>query len=144
MSADIKSQQELIQETEALAFKAKSNHRMGEGYIIESNARLIESNARVEGEIGNLINELKEFGQQSSDQTKELISLTKSIKGFNQESSAQTDKLIKLTGAIKKSNTEASAQTQKLIDLTKWIVVLTVVLVIGLIVQLVTAFLPHH
>ena len=115
MNIGRKSQHQLVQETEALASQAKANHRLGESYIVESNAKLIESNARVEGEIGNLINKLHEFNQESSAQTKELISLTHAIKGLN---------------------TEASSQTSKLITLTKWIVILIVVLVLGLIVQL--------
>jgi hypothetical protein len=115
VNIDRKSQQELIQETNALAAQAKGNHRLGESYIIESNAKLIESNARVEGEIGNLINKLQ---------------------GFNKDSSAQTKELINLTQSIKSLNTEDSVQTAKLITLTRVIVILTVVLVIGLIIQI--------
>jgi uncharacterized coiled-coil protein SlyX len=63
--------------------------------------------------------------------------LDTSIKDFNEESSSQTDKLISLTKSITKSNKEASGQTKTLITLTKWIVVLTIVLVIGLIIQII-------
>lgn len=140
MNIDRKSQDELIRETDTLAAQAKSNHRLGESYIIESNAKLIESNARVEGEVGNLINELKESSRLSSTQTEELIALTQSIKESNQEFAAKTKELTSLTKSIKNLNTEASGQTDKLVRLTKWIVILTFVLVIGLIVQLIVAF----
>jgi hypothetical protein len=66
--------------------------------------------------------------------------LDDSINAFNAESSQQSDKLIKLTSSIKKLNSETSTQTQNLIALTRWIVILTIVLVIGLIIQLVATF----
>ncbi len=125
MNLDRKSQQQLIRETEELATNAKNNMRLGDSYVIRSNAKLIESNARVEGEIGNLINKLQEFNHESSAQTKELISLTKSIKGLSFEASTQTQTLIKLT--------------KRIVILTVGLVILTVVLVVGLIVQLATA-----
>lgn len=116
MNIDRKSQDELIQEANSLAAQAKGNHRIGESYVIESNAKLIESNARVEGQVANLINKLKEFNVESSAQTKELISLTKSMKGLS---------------------AEASGQTRQLIILTKWLVALTIALVILTVVLLV-------
>ena len=69
-----------------------------------------------------------------------VTTLDNSIQAFNAESLNQTDKLIKLTKSIRSFNSETSKQTSQLINLTKWIVVLTVVLVIGLIIQLALSF----
>jgi hypothetical protein len=63
-----------------------------------------------------------------------------SIKEFGSESASQTAKLIELTKSIKLFNKEATKQTDKLVNLTRWIVVFTVVLVVGLVVQLVAVF----
>jgi len=46
------------------------------------------------------------------------------------------DEVKKLNQSIEKFNTEASNQTAKMISLTKFIVVLTTVLVVGLMVQI--------
>lgn len=47
--------------------------------------------------------------------------------------------LKKLRATINEFNSKSSEQTQKMIILTKWIVGLTIVMIIGLIVQIVLA-----
>jgi hypothetical protein len=68
------------------------------------------------------------------DSIKELNGI---ISNFAATADKQTGQLIKLTASIKTMNQEASKQTNKLVKLTVWIVVLTVILVIGLIVQVI-------
>ena len=97
MSPEIKSHEELIGEVEELAQSAKANHRVAESYIIQSNARVIMSNARSEKAINDLSSEIAEF------------------------------------------NKEAGNQTQKLIRLTWVIVVLTVLMLVGLVIQILKA-----
>lgn len=109
MNPDDITYEQLIKEVDALAQSAKGNHRLGESYIINSNSKLIMSNAKNTSAIDSLTNKLKDFSKEASKQTKELISLT-------EQSSNQTDKLIKLTWAI---------------------VGLTILMLIGLIIQLV-------
>ena len=77
MNIDRRSQEELATDVEALAVKARSNNRLGESYIIESNAALIRSNARVEGNVGNLIKVIKDFNAESSKQSAKVVILTK-------------------------------------------------------------------
>lgn len=90
-----KTTTELVEETLSLAQSAKSNQRLGESYIIESNANLIIASARNEKAVTDLTQTLKEF------------------------------------------NKEASTQTQKLINLTWAIVILTILMLVGLIVQII-------
>ena len=90
-----KTTTELVEETLSLAQSARSNNRLGESYIIESNANLIIASARNEKAVTDLIQTLKEF------------------------------------------NKEASTQTQKLINLTWAIVILTILMLVGLIVQII-------
>lgn len=82
MNIKRQSQEELEREVEELVSRAQSNHRLGESYIIESNAKLIHSNARVEGSIQNLIKQLKAFNEQSDKQTRKMVSLTWVIAGL--------------------------------------------------------------
>lgn len=52
--------------------------------------------------------------------------------------SARNEKAVEnLTDTLKVFNTEAGSQTQKLINLTRAIVVLTVLMLIGLVVQII-------
>ena len=90
-----KTTTELVEETLSLVQSAKSNNRLGESYIIESNANLIIASARNEKAVTDLIQTLKEF------------------------------------------NKEAGTQTQKLINLTWAIVILTILMLVGLIVQII-------
>jgi len=90
-----KTTTELVEETLSLVQSAKSNNRLGESYIIESNANLIIASARNEKAVTDLAQTLKEF------------------------------------------NKEAGTQTQKLINLTWAIVILTILMLVGLIVQII-------
>ncbi|SRR6266496_6248605 len=106
MNINRRSQENLATSVEELAAKAKSNNRLGESYIVESNALVIRSNARVEGNIGNLINVIKKFNIEASKQAQ-----------------------------------AANEQSQKVIKLTQATTYLTLLLFIGLVVQIVLAIL---
>ncbi|OGM02667.1 hypothetical protein A2115_03540 [Candidatus Woesebacteria bacterium GWA1_41_8] len=75
----LKTPGELVDEVESLAQAAKNNHRLGESYVIQSNARVITSNAKNEIAIIDLTRKLEEFNQKAGDQTQKLISLTWAI-----------------------------------------------------------------
>ena len=90
---DRESQEELARQAAELANGAHSNHRYGEAQIIHSNALLIKSNARVEGQIKNLINQLKISGRKADSQTAKLLKLTWSLAGL-------TASLVILTVAL--------------------------------------------
>lgn len=72
----MKTQEELIKECKEKADKARKNNRIGDSYIIESNARIIESNAMNEKAVRTLTDRLKESNQKSSRLTQILIILT--------------------------------------------------------------------
>ena len=109
MNPDDITYEQLIKDVDELAQLAKANRRLGESYIISSNSKLIMSNAKNTSAIDSLTDKLKDFSREASRQTKELISLT-------EQTGKQTDKLIKLTWAI---------------------VGLTILMLVGLIIQLV-------
>ena len=109
MNPDDTTYEQLIKDVDELAQLAKANRRLGESYIISSNSKLIMSNAKNTSAIDSLTDKLKDFSKEASSQTKELITLTK-------QTGKQTDKLIKLTWAI---------------------VGLTILMLVGLIIQLV-------
>ena len=75
----LKTPGELVDEVESLAQAAKNNHRLGESYVIQSNARVITSNAKNEIAIIDLTRKLEEFKLKAGDQTQKLISLTWAI-----------------------------------------------------------------
>jgi hypothetical protein len=75
----MKTQRQLIDEAQELASKAMGNNRLGESYIIESNALLVESNANVERGISLLLNELGVFNKKAERQAKTMIMLTRAI-----------------------------------------------------------------
>jgi hypothetical protein len=56
---------ELVDDTLGLAQSAKSNNRLGESYIIESNANLIIASARNENAVSDLTQTLKEFNKEA-------------------------------------------------------------------------------
>lgn len=70
------SNERLMREVNELASKAKSNNRLGESYVIESNAKVIASNAQNEVALLNLTKKLQIFNEQADDQTRKLINLT--------------------------------------------------------------------
>lgn len=109
MNPDDTTYEQLIKDVDELTQLAKANRRLGESYIISSNSKLIMSNAKNTSAIDSLTDKLKDFSKEASRQTKELITLTK-------QTGKQTDKLIKLTWAI---------------------VGLTILMLVGLIIQLV-------
>ena len=109
MNPDDITYEQLIKDVDELAQLAKANRRLGESYIISSNSKLIMSNAKNTSAIDSLTDKLKDFSKEASRQTKELISLT-------EQTGKQTEKLIKLTWAI---------------------VGLTILMLVGLIIQLV-------
>jgi len=73
---EMKTHEQLAGEIEEIAQSAKANHRLGESYIIQSNARVIMSNARNEKAIYDLTNEIAEFNKEAGNQTQKLIKLT--------------------------------------------------------------------
>ena len=78
-NAKVKTHTELADEVEGLAQSAKANHRIGESYIIQSNSRVIMSNAKNEAAIANLTKRIEEFNQKAGSQTQTLINLTWAI-----------------------------------------------------------------
>jgi hypothetical protein len=82
MNIDRKSQEQLINEAKALADETMRHAHLGESHIIQSNALLIESNARVEGEIGNLSKAIKTFNRKADRQATVMIKLTWVIAGL--------------------------------------------------------------
>lgn len=75
----IKSHDELVREVDELAQSAKANHRVAESYIIQSNAKVIMSNARSEKAINDLTSRITEFNKKAGQQTQTLIRLTWAI-----------------------------------------------------------------
>ncbi len=76
------TQSDLLKQVEELASKARSNHRLGESYVIEAHARAIQSNLNTETAIRDLAGRIRDFDQKAAKQSKQLVRLTWTIAGL--------------------------------------------------------------